>query len=105
MKSFVSCVLLATIVAANPFTGENKHKEFVYHDNGTISHRLGVAKGTATPFKRYMHNAKPQKSLYQTVHDLAFGESYEQKLFEENVQKAFGGDKKKVAKKGNKHRL
>jgi hypothetical protein len=64
MKPFCAVTALGMLVASHPFTGENADKRFVHHEDGQVSHRLGTAVGTATPFKMHNHNAKAKKSAY-----------------------------------------
>jgi hypothetical protein len=91
MKPFCALTALALSVTSHPFTGENADKKFVIHEEGQVSHKLGTAVGTATPFKQHNHNAKAKQSALEQIRELVFGKNYEQKLFEENVQKAFNG--------------
>jgi hypothetical protein len=78
MKPFCAVAALALSVASHPFVGENADKNFVVHEDGQVSHKLGTAVGTATPFKQLDHNAKAKRSVYQQASEFMFGKSYEQ---------------------------
>jgi hypothetical protein len=77
MKSFCAVTALAVSVASNPFVGEHKDKEYVYHEDGQISHRLTPVAGQLTSFKHYVHDMKPRKDVLTTINDFVFGESDE----------------------------